>query len=184
MNPIISENLRGFEIKFKTKPGVLSEKGLDKGTKLLIENLQVEDNTLVADLGSGSGVVGFVLAKLNSRGHVHFLDDHLRAVSLAQENLELNDLKNVEIYLSDLFSAVPNRTYHQIFSNPPQQLGNNFLEELIVESYKHLKSEGLLWLVVKQNLKTVIEKMLRKTFGTFEIIAQNKQYIILKGLKK
>lgn len=184
MNDFIIENLRGFEIKFKTKSGVFSKQGLDSGTKLLIENLQVEDETLIADLGSGTGVLGFVLAKLDPKGHVHLLDDHLRSIELAKENAELNNLRNIEIYLSDMFSAVPERTYQQIFSNPPQQLGNEFLEELIQESFKHLKPGGQLWLVIKSNLKSVIERMLNSVFKNAKIVAQNKESVVFLSRKQ
>ncbi len=176
--------LHGFEFKLKTIPGVFSSTGIDNGTKLLIDNLNIQDETVVADLGSGNGVVGFVAAKLNPRGHVHLLDDSLRATELARDNVELNKLdRNVEVYLSDLFSAVSTRTYHQIYSNPPQQLGNDFLEELINESFQHLKLGGELYLVVKSNLKAVFERMLKKTFKNSQIIAQNREYVIWTSRK-
>lgn len=183
MNNIITENLRGFKIKFETKAGVFSEKGLDNGTRLLIDNLEVSDNTLIADLGSGSGVVGIVCAKLNPKGHVHLLDDHLRSVELAKRNVELNKLKNIEVYLSDLFSAVPNRTYHQIFTNPSQSLGNEFLEELIKESFSHLKTNGMLWLVVKNNVRGFIERVLKNIFPKHEIVAHGKEHIVIKAAR-
>lgn len=183
MNNIITENLKDFNIKFETKPGVFSEKGLDTGTKLLVDNLEVEDKTLIADLGSGTGIVGMVAAKLNPNGHVHLLDDHLRSVELAKKNVELNILKNVEVYLSDLFSAVGDRTYHQIFSNPPQSLGNEFLKEIITESFNHLKPKGTLWLVVKKNVKSFIERVLKEVFPKYQIIVYGKEHVIIKASK-
>lgn len=181
MNNLITEKLKGFEIKFETKPGVFSEKGLDTGTRLLIDKLEVEDKTLIADLGSGNGVVGMLAAKLNPLGHIHLLDDHLRSVELAKKNIELNNLKNVEVYLSDLFSAVGGRTYHQIFSNPPQSLGNEFLKEIITECFNHLKSNGILWLVVKNNVRVFIERVLKTIFPRYQIIAYGKEHVVIKA---
>lgn len=183
MSNIISENLRGFQIKFETRAGVFSEKGLDNGTKLLVDNLEIENNTLIADLGSGTGVVGIVCAKLNPNGYVHLLDDHLRSIELAKKNVELNNLKNVEVYLSDLFSAVSNRTYHQILTNPPQSLGNEFLREIVNESFNHLKSGGELWLVVKDNVKSFIERVLKEVFPKYQIISYGKWHVIIKASK-
>lgn len=194
MNNIFTENIRGHEVKFKTKPGIFAKHGLDGGTRLLIEKMEVKDETVVADLGSGSGVLGFIASKLNPNGHVHLLDDHLRSVELAKENVQLNNLKNVEVYLSDLFSAVSERTYHQILSNPPQQLGNEFLEELIDESFKHLKPGGSLWLVVKNNIKPVVERIMKSIFKNSrqsfqisgeicKIIASSREHIVLKVVK-
>ena len=183
MSNVILENLRGFKIKFETKPGVFSEKGLDNGTRLLIDNLEVTDNTLIADLGSGAGIVGIVCAKLNPNGHVHLLDDHLRSIELAKKNLELNNLKNVEVYLSDLFSAVGNRTYHQILTNPPQLLGNEFLKEIIIDCFNHLKPEGTLWLVVKINVKNFIERTLKSVFPKYKIIIYGKEHVVIRAIK-
>ena len=183
MDNIITENLRGFEIKFATRHGIFSEKGVDLGTKLLIDNLEIFDGSLIADLGSGSGVVGIVAAKLNPRGHVHLLDDSLRSKELIEKNIELNDLKNAEVYLSDLFSAVPGRTYSQIFCNPPQDKGNDFLEELISECYKHLKNNGEVYLVVQSHIKPVIERMFKKHFRNSTIVAHGKIHVVLKGIK-
>jgi 16S rRNA (guanine1207-N2)-methyltransferase len=183
MDPLITETLRGFPIKFKTKAGVFSKSGIDDGTRLLIDNMEVTDGTLVADLGSGTGVVGFVIAKLNYNGHVHLLDSDIRAVELAKENADLNKFKNVEVFLSDLFSAIGDRTYHQIYSNPPQQMGNKFLEELITECLKHLKSKGELILVVKKNVKPFMERTMENIFGNSEVVAQGREHVILKSIK-
>lgn len=95
MEDIITEKLRGFEIKLKLKPGVFSPRGVDSGSKLFLEHLKIRDETVIADVGCGSGVIGIVAAKLNPAGHVHLLDDHLRSVELAKENVELNRLKNI-----------------------------------------------------------------------------------------
>lgn len=57
---VITEKLRGVEIKFRTKSGVFSKQGIDSGSKLLIDNMEIADGTLVADLGCGTGVVGFI----------------------------------------------------------------------------------------------------------------------------
>lgn len=183
MDEVINLKIRDIELKFKTRSGVFSKQGLDNGTKLLLEQIKLEDRSVVADLGSGTGVVGILAAKLNDRAHIHLLDDHLRAVELAKENVELNNLKNVEVYLSDLFSAVQGRTYNQIFSNPPQQLGNEFLKELLRECFGHLKTKGILWLVIKRNLKNFMERSIKEVFGNFEIAAQNNGYIVLKVVK-
>lgn len=179
---LITENLRGFKIKFKTKPGVFSRQGLDSGSRLLIDNMEVKDQTLVADLGSGAGIVGLVLAKLNPHGHVYLLDDHLRSVDLAKESVEINKLKNVEVYLSDLFSAVSDRTYHQIYSNPPQDMGNEFLEDMVSECFKHLKDKGEVYFVVQKHIKSVIERLFKKYFGNSTIVATGKIHVILKGV--
>ncbi len=180
----ITLNIKNVQLKLKTKPGVFSAKALDDGTRLLIDALPYpEDNQVTADLGSGVGIIGLYLAKQNPRTHVHLLDDHLRSTELSRENADLNNLKNLEIYLSDLFSGVKDRTYRQIISNPPQQLGNEFLEELVDESFKHLKTNGLLWLVVKSNVKTFMERIVKAKFDDVETVSASREHVILKAVK-
>ncbi len=180
---LIIENLRGFEIKFQTRPGVFSKTGLDGGTRLLIDNLEVIDGTLIADLGAGTGVIGLVCAKLNPSGHLHLLEDHLRSFELMKENINLNNARNAESYLSDLFSAVVKRSYHQIISNPPAQMGNDFLEEIVSESSEHLKADGSLWVVVPGNISPVMERLFKKYFGNSKIVAHGKEHVVLKAQK-
>lgn len=183
MGNIFKVKLRGFEFEFKTKPGVFSKGGLDLGSQLLIENMQIEDNTMVADLGCGSGVIGFAAARLNRLGHVHLLDVNLRVIELAKENVILNDFKNAEVFLSDLFSADQNRTYHTILSNPSQHLGNEFLDEIARECSNHLKPQGTVYWVVQKHVKPVIEKLFKKYFGNCTIVAHGKEHIVLTGVK-
>lgn len=183
MDNTFKVKLRGFEFEFKTKPGVFSRGGLDWGSQLLIEKMEVEDGTMMADLGCGSGVIGFAAAKLNPKGHVHLLDVNLRVVELAKENTSLNDFKNVEVFLSDLFSSVSDRTYHTILSNPSQHLGNEFLEEAAKECFKHLKEGGKVYWVVQKHVRPPVERLFKKCFRNCTIVAHGKEHVVLKGVK-
>lgn len=183
MDNIITEKLKGFELKFKTRPGVFSQHGVDEGSKLLIETVDIRDGTIIADLGCGAGVIGLVAAKLNPYGHVHLLDSNIRAINLANENVDLNKFRNVEVFLSDLFSAVGERTYHQILVNPPQDLGNDFFEELAAESFKHLKPKGETVWVVQSHFAPFIEKLFKQVFKNAEVIKRGKIHVVIKGVK-
>lgn len=178
------DHLPVIDLKLKTKPGIFSKDRVDLGSQLLINNLNVPtDRAVIADLGCGSGIIGLTLAKMNTRTHIHLLDSDIRAVELARENVEANKLRNAEVFLSDLFKSVDNRSYHQVISNPPQSAGNAFLDEIISESHKHLKINGEALFVVKRNLKNVMERAFRKYFENCTVIAQNKSFILLKGIK-
>lgn len=180
----LTEKLKGFEIKFYTKSGVFSKKGLDHGTRLLIDCMKIDDGTLVADLGCGTGMLGFTAAKLNPKGHVHSLDVNIRAIELAKRNAELNKFRNVEVYLSDQFSAVGSRTYQTILSNPAQHSGNDFLEETAQECFDHLKEGGIVYWVLQRHIKPVAEKIFQYVFGNFEIVDHNKDFIVISAKRK
>lgn len=184
MEEVIEETIRGYRIKFKTKSAVFSRQGLDSGTKLLADHMEVSDETVVADLGCGTGMLGFVAAKLNPNGHVHLLDVNLRAVELAKENVQLNKFKNVEVFLSDLFSATKDRSYHLILSNPAQHSGNEFLDECAKECFDHLKEKGVVYWVVLKHVKPVIERLFDKYFRNCTIVARTNAYVVLKAAKR
>lgn len=181
---IIEETIKGVKIRFKTRPGIFSKNRFDLGSKLLFETIDLPDSGLIADLGCGSGVIGFTAAKLAPKTHVHLLDVNLRTVELAKENAELNRLKNVEIYLSDQFSAVPDRTYNFILSNPAQHLGNEFLEETAKECFNHLKKGGQVYWVVQKHLKSYIQRLFENVFGEGTILSTGKDHLIIRGVRK
>jgi 16S rRNA (guanine1207-N2)-methyltransferase len=183
MERVLEESVRGFPIKLRIRPGVFAQKGLDTGTRLLLDKLVVEDGTEIADLGAGAGVIGIVCAKLDPHGTVDLLEDHLRSANLARENLALNGVANATVYLSDLFSAVPEKNYDSIITNPPQQLGNEFLEELIVAGYTHLRPRGQLWMVVKSNISPVIKRFLDRQGARYDIVARSKEYALFRADK-
>lgn len=181
---IIEENIKGVRIKFKTRPGIFSKNRFDLGSKLLFESIDLPEGGLIADLGCGSGVIGFAAAKLSPKAHVHLLDVNLRTIELAKDNAKLNRLKNVEIYLSDQFSAVADRTYNLILSNPAQHLGNKFLEESAQECFDHLKKGGQVYWVVQKHLKPYVQRLFENIFGEGTILSTGKDHIIIKGVKK
>lgn len=181
---LITERVRGVEFLFRTRPGVFSKKGLDSGSRLLIDHLEVADGALVADLGCGTGVIGMACCKLRPHARVHLLDDHLRAVQLAKQNVELNRLTNAEVYLSDLFSAAGATLYDQVCTNLPAQLGNEFLDEAVFESSRHLQRGGSLWIVIVKNLRPVIERLLVKHFGNATTVARGVQHVVLMAEKR
>ncbi|HEV8636490.1 MAG TPA: methyltransferase [Chloroflexota bacterium] len=173
--------IRGLELRFRTRPGVFSVKGLDDGTRLLLEHLDLAGAGLVADLGCGAGVLGIAAARLAPTVHVHLLDDHLRAVDVARENVRLNGVRNAEVFLSDLFSAVGGARYTHVLSNPPARLGNDFLEELIVASLAHLRPGGQLWLVVVSNLRPVFARLLARAGVSPEVVARGRQHVVIRA---
>jgi 16S rRNA (guanine1207-N2)-methyltransferase len=179
----LDETIKGVKLKLQPKVGVFAKGNLDPGSKLLIESVVVEDNMVVADLGSGAGVIGLALAKIYPKAHFHLLEEHLRAHNLALENLKLNRVKNVEGYLSDLFSAVSDRTYHLIVSNPPQHLGNELLEEAAKEAFHHLKEKGEVYWVVQKHVRAYIERLFENVFKNCTIVAHNKDYVVIKAIK-
>ena len=74
--------LRGRTFRLLTDRAVFAARGLDRGTRLLIETMEVRPDDVILDLGCGYGVIGLVAATMAPRGHVHMVDINVRAVEL------------------------------------------------------------------------------------------------------
>ena len=77
--------------------------GEHETTGLCIEKLQkyAKSNSTVLDVGTGSGILGIAAAKLGAKS-VIMTDIDECAVTAAKENLEINGVKNAEVYLKNL----------------------------------------------------------------------------------
>jgi release factor glutamine methyltransferase len=72
----------------------------------------------ILDLGTGTGAIALSLAKAFPHATIIAVDCDAAALSLAQENAQLNQVENIEFLLSDWFQAVSG-TFDCIVSNPP-----------------------------------------------------------------
>src|SRR5699024_6010333 len=81
---------------FTTSTGVFSKKGLDFGSRTLIEAFQSPEVTGdFLDLGCGYGPIGLTIAKEHPDRSVIMVDINERAVELANENAKQNEISNI-----------------------------------------------------------------------------------------
>lgn len=179
-------HIGNFDLTIKTDAGVFSKDKMDKGTEVLIRAAQKtifpEGNIL--DLGCGYGVIGVTLAKTFTNRLVEMVDVNERAISLSKDNAELNELGNLKIYQSDVFSAIENKKFAGIISNPPIRAGKKVVHQILEEAYEHLVEGGKLQIVIqrKQGAPSAKKKM-EETFGNVERIALEKGYWVLESVK-
>ena len=89
----------GKRYQFITDNGVFSKKGLDFGTRTLLESLPNDLKGDILDFGCGYGPIGIYLKKVYDC-NIDMLDVNERSANLAKKNAELNDVE-VNIFLSD-----------------------------------------------------------------------------------
>jgi 16S rRNA (guanine1207-N2)-methyltransferase len=171
-------------LTFRTQAGVFSQDGPDDGSMLLLETVlpQVKPHQTVLDLGSGVGLLGLSVASLLTRGEVWLADSDIRAVRLSEENIELNNIKNAHVVLSDITLDLPPTRFDLVLSNPPTHSGKEVLASFIEESYSVLRPGGWLYLVVNRLLS--IRDMMDGIFGSVEQVARRKGFIILRAQKQ
>jgi precorrin-6B methylase 2 len=98
----------------------------------------VPGKTLVADIGCGTGVLGFMAAKLGAKRV--FLLESGGIVSIARKLARENGLKNIEIVPAHSMEVTPPERVDIVVS---ETLGNFALEENIIETLSDARSRYL-----------------------------------------
>ena len=167
--------IKNTELTLITDNGVFSKKGLDFGTRTLLETL---DNITgqVLDFGCGYGPIG-IYVKKTFETEVDAIDINERAINLAKKNAKLNNTQ-INIFESNIYENVT-KQYDYIITNPPIRVGKKILYQILFDAKKHLKKEGQLWLVIHkdQGAKT-LAKDLEKEYK-IEIKNKNKGFYII-----
>ena len=179
---IIHETVRGFELRLATQPGVFAHRGIDAGTRLLIEAMRVSPTARVLDLGCGYGAIGIVAAKLATKGHVLLVDSDIRATRLTQRNLALNGVTNAEVLLGDgVHDLPPKARFDVVACNPPTHGGREVLDELVAGAYRVLRPRGQLYIVINRLLS--LRREVESVFGSAETVARSKGYVVIQAVK-
>ena len=181
----VKYTFREFELSFITNTGVFSRERIDFGTNLLINSFEDQDlkNKKILDLGCGYGVIGLSIAKAFLGSTVHLIDINERAIELAIKNAELNKVKNVNIYPSNLYQEVEEK-FDVIISNPPIRAGKEVVHQVVESGYNHLNQGGMLWMVIqkKQGANSLIKKI-EEVFKNAIIVKKTNGYCIIKTIK-
>ena len=167
--------IKNTELTFITDNGVFSKKGLDFGTRTLLETIE-NIKGQVLDFGCGYGPIGIYIKK-TFETEVDAIDINIRAMNLAKKNAELNNVK-INVFESNMYENITKK-YDYIITNPPIRVGKKILYEILFEAKKYLKKDGQMWLVIHkdQGAKT-LAKDLEKEYK-IEIKNKNKGFYII-----
>lgn len=181
---IVETLLRGRQLKFTTDAGVFSKAGVDYGSKVLIDAMELREDDRVLDVGCGYGPIGLSAALLTPRGQVTMIDINERAIELAKENAALNDIRNVKIMQSDLYEAVTEREFDVILTNPPIRAGKTVVHRVFEEGHAYLKKGGSMWVVIqkKQGAPSAYDK-LEQLYEEVAEVTKDKGYRIFRAKK-
>ncbi|PYE43672.1 class I SAM-dependent methyltransferase [Paenibacillus barcinonensis] len=177
--------LRGVSLKLVTDAGVFSKNGIDYGSRVLIDAMELPSGAQVLDVGCGYGPIGLTAAKLVPDGHVTMVDINERAVELSRENAKGNGITNVTIMQSNLLTEVKQRDFDVVLTNPPIRAGKETVHTIFEQAYDHLKIGGALWIVIqkKQGAPSAKAK-LESLFSRVEEVTKDKGYRIFKAVKE
>ena len=177
--------LQGRPMRFATTWGLFSPRGIDAGTELLLEHLEVRtpaDRTF--DLGCGYGPIGLALATASPQGKATLVDRDFLAVEYARKNAALNGLDNVTARLGHGFAGTPaDDLYDNVVSNLPAKTGGEMLRVLLHDAHAHLKPGGRLCVVTVTGLRRFIERHMKAQFGNYDKLKQSPAYTVALAVK-
>jgi release factor glutamine methyltransferase len=123
---------------FKISPHVLIPRA---DTETLIETalskINIHDHYDILDLGCGAGIIGITIAIERPLSKVTLIDQFEDAIQNTKENQTLHQVANITIQKSDWFSALDQKRFDVILSNPP------YLEENDPHLLQGLEDEPL-----------------------------------------
>lgn len=170
-------NIKDITLKFITDNGIFSKKGLDFGTRTLLENINVEKiKGQVLDLGCGYGPIGIYISKKTGI-EVDMIDVNSISLELSKKNALLNQV-TVNVMYSDKYEKI-NKKYDLIITNPPIRIGKKGLYEILFNAKDYLIKGGQLWLVIHkdQGAKSLIKDL--KTEYNVSIVEKNKGFYVI-----
>lgn len=148
-------NIDNIELTIASLPGVFSQKKLDVGTALLLDNLPEAMRGKVLDFGCGAGVISCFIGKKFSDTQLSLLDVSALAITSAKKTLLLNNLSG-DVFASNSLSKVTDN-YEHIVSNPPFHQGTKTsyqaTEDFLKGIKTHVKASGDITLVANSFLK-------------------------------
>lgn len=185
-NENLKSNLKKVLVKvsdknfnFYTDSGVFSKKGLDFGSRSLIDVLLKEKlSGNVLDVGCGYGVLGIILS---SFFHIQtdMIDINKRAIHLAKMNIKENKIDNIEAFESNIYENVTKK-YDYIITNPPIRAGKNIVYEILFKAKEYLKENGSLYFVINKNQGAESTMKDLSKIGTVSLLSKNKGFYIIK----
>lgn len=162
--------------------GVFSKDRLDYGTRVLLENINIDSLCgKVLDLGCGIGVASVILGTLNKNISIDMIDVNERALELARENILLNKVE-ANVFMSNVYDKVTSK-YDYIITNPPIRAGKDIVRKFLLGASEHLNDNGILYFVMRKDhgVKSMIKEL--ENVYDVEIINSDKGFYIVRCVK-
>lgn len=181
---VFSDTLLGHPLNFHSTWGLFSPKGIDEGTRLLLEHLDVQPDERAIDLGCGYGPLGLAIASSAPQGSCLMVDKDFVAVEYANANARRNGLMNAQAMLSDGLRHVPKQTFTLAVTNLPAKTSKEHYYLFFHDIREQLEPGGQLYVVVISGLRQFIARAFEEVFGNHQKIKQGKQYTVAMAQRR
>ncbi len=172
------ESVRGIELAYRTTWGLFSPKNVDEGSRLLLDHLEINENDDTLDLGCGYGPLGLTMARLAPLGTSVLVDKDFVAVEYSRRNAELNRIGNTEIFLSNGFDQIGDRSFDLIVSNLPAKTGKELYYLYFYDALVRMNPGARFYVVTISGLRKFVQRAFQEVFGNYEKIKQGKTYTV------
>ena len=124
-----------------------SEREKEENVSNLIQNMRIESNDTIADIGAGSGYHAFRMAPLAKNGLVYAVDIQVEMLMAIEKTKESSKIRNIETILGTEKSVfLPKNSIDKILMVDVYH-EFNFPVEMIASVKKALKPNGQLFLI-------------------------------------
>ncbi len=172
------ESVRGIELAYRTTWGLFSPKNVDEGSRLLLDHLEINDDDDTLDLGCGYGPLGLTMARLAPQGTSVLVDKDFVAVEYSRRNAALNRIGNAEIFLSNGFDQIGDRSFDLIVSNLPAKTGKELYYLYFYDALVRMNPGARFYVVTISGLRKFVQRAFQEVFGNYEKIKQGKTYTV------
>ncbi len=166
---------------FLSDNGVFAKNKIDYGSSFLIETiLKYEKRAItdILDVGCGYGFLGIVLSKFY-QANCLLVDVNKRALHLAERNIKENQVLGQTLE-SDIYAKVAGK-FDLIVTNPPIRAGKKVCLEILKKAKEYLKSDGVLWFVMRKDQGAKSLSKLIENDYKIDIVAKSKGFYIIRG---
>lgn len=171
-------NVRDKKFVFNTDNGVFSKRGLDFGSRTLIDTLlSLDISGKCLDVGCGYGTLGIILSSFFNLD-VDMIDVNKRAVHLTVMNLKENGV-SARAFYSNVYENV-DKKYDIIVTNPPIRAGKDIVYKILFGARDYLVLGGALYFVINkdQGAKSVINDL--GAVASVTVLKKNKGFFVIK----
>jgi 16S rRNA G1207 methylase RsmC len=175
---VFTETVRGETLAYHTTWGLFSPKGVDEGSRLLLDHLEINQDDDTLDLGCGYGPLGLTMARLAPNGTSVLVDKDFVAVDYSRKNAELNNIENTEIFLSNGFDQVGERRFDLVVSNLPAKTGKELYYLYFYDALARLNPGGRFYVVTISGLRKFVARAFEEVFGNYEKVKQGRTYTV------
>lgn len=175
----IDAQLLGHSMQFNTTWGLFSPRGIDEGTLMLLDHLDVATDEVALDFGCGYGPLGLAIAKAAPEGSVQLIDKDFVAIDYANKNATTNHLTNANAYLSNaLMSVPPEPAFSLVVSNLPAKTGNELYTLAFNDAKHRMQPGGTIVVVTINGLRSYMKRSFTEIFGNYKKLKQGKTYTV------